>query len=296
MSDIIKYISSFSQDAVHNAIEQAVGEEKEKFIETLESIKLVLLKPPIRMGKQKTIFHQSDKNLFEQKVLPQIAEKLADYDRQEHVEWTFRLDFLGEYKLLNLVELKKRHAMIIEDELSLACIDLVVKFHKGLVYYRARELHQELRESSNVKTMFRFEFGVSHYTAMRYISFAALVKRYPRIMVCGLSYAQITKHQGRLLSHLKVNIELHDKLSQPLSVSAQNKVVEIRPSDIGVQEKIYNIDPDYVFEDHLDNDNTPEDQEDAEWLNECRDILNDTSLDENVELTQELEGMCCNLH
>ena len=40
MAEHIRYISTFSDDAVHNAIEQAVGSEKERFIDMLVKIAL----------------------------------------------------------------------------------------------------------------------------------------------------------------------------------------------------------------------------------------------------------------
>jgi len=42
MADIIRYISSFSDDAVHNAIQQAVGAEKQCFIDILVRFSLSL--------------------------------------------------------------------------------------------------------------------------------------------------------------------------------------------------------------------------------------------------------------
>ena len=120
MANLIKYIASFSDDAVHNAIEQAVGAEKEKFIDVLKTIQSRLEKPPVKLKKEPTIVQLSDKTIFEQKIRPQIVAKLEEYDRLEtvgkDVEWKVRLGFLGDYMLLNLDELKKRHAMILEEK------------------------------------------------------------------------------------------------------------------------------------------------------------------------------------
>jgi hypothetical protein len=296
MSEVIKYIASFSGDAVHNAIEQAVGGEKEKLIDMLKTVQSVLEKPQGKLKKESKIVRISDKTIYGQKIRPQIAEKLAEYDRLETagecVELNVRLEFLGDYMQLDIKELKKRHAMILEEEKSLTCLDLVVKYYRGLVYFRARQLRQG---DENIKTMFRREFGVCYNTAMRFITFAALMKRYPRLMICGLSYVQITKHQKRLLDYLKTDASLHDKLSQPLSVSAQNKALEIQPVDIGVLKAAYNTDPDYVFDDFYYNpdcDATPEDEEQARWLNESGEILDESLLDDDVELLGELENVC----
>lgn len=288
----IKFISSFSEDAVRMAIKHHVIEKDQfrTFSVVLEQIHSGLEKLKKKSKKKTNTPQRSDKALFEERVLPQIVEKLAVYERQEYIEWNVKFDFLDEYKDLKLAELKERHAMIIQEEHSLTSLDLVVKLYRGLVYYRARVLY----EGTNVKSMFLLEFGISYDTAMRYITFAALIKRYPRLMVCSLSYAQITKHQKRLLEHLAVNVELHDKLSQTLSASVNNKSIEIIPSDIEVPATVYNTDPDHVFETHTND--VVDTSEDREWLDESGDILNGSAQDEDVELTQELKGMCCPLN
>ena len=170
----------------------------------------------------------------------------------------------------------------------------MVKYYRGLVYFRARQLRAG---NENIKTMFRTEFGVSYHTAMRYITFAALIKRYPRLMICGLSYAQITKHQNSLLDYLKTDTGLHDKLSQPLSVGAQNKAIEIQAADIDVSKAAYSTDPDYVYEDYYYNPNCDailEDKEQARWLDDSGEILDESLLGDNVELLGELDNLCMN--
>ena len=194
------------------------------------------------------MFRQTDKTIFEQIVLAQIREKLAEYFRLEtsskQLEWKVHLDFVEDYQSLNMDELKQRHVLILEEEESLACFDLVVKYYRGLVYFRARE---SVDKHENVKAVFRAEFGVCYDTVCRYITFAALLQHYPRLMICGLSYAQITKHQKRLLEYLKIETALHDQLSQPLCVSAQDKAVEIQPADIEVPKISFTSNPDYLY-------------------------------------------------
>jgi len=165
MADIIRYISSFSDDAVHNVIQQAVGAEKQCFNDMLVKIQSQLEKTPKRKKKESRMFPQTDKTIFEQKVLAQIREKPAEYDRLEtsskQLEWKVRLDFVRDYQSLNMDELKQRHVLILEEEESLACFDLVVKYYRGLVYFRAREL---VDKHENVKAVFRAEFGVCYDT------------------------------------------------------------------------------------------------------------------------------------
>ena len=265
----------------------------------LKTIQSVLQKPSEKLKKESKIVRLSDKTIFEQKVRPHIGEKLEEYDRLEtagkDVEWKVRFKFLGDYMQLDIEELKKRHAIILEQERSIACLDLVVKYYRGLVYFRARQLREG---NENIKTTFRTEFGVCYNTAMRYITFAALIKRYPRLMICGLSYAQITKHQKRLLDYLKTDSGLHDKLSQPLSVTAQDKAVNIQAADISVSKAAFSTDPDYVYEDYYynpDRDAILEDDEQARWLDESGEILDESLLDyDETELVRELDKVRLN--
>ena len=165
MADIMRYISSFSDDAVHNAIQQAVGAEKQCFIDMLVKIQSQLEKTPKRKKKESRMFRQTDKTIFEQKVLAQIRDKPAEYDRLEtsskQLEWKVRLDFVENYQSLNMDELKQRHVLILEEEESLASFDLVVKYYRGLVYFRAREL---VDKHENIKAVFCAEFGVCYDT------------------------------------------------------------------------------------------------------------------------------------
>jgi hypothetical protein len=228
------------------------------------------------------MFSQSDKAIFEQKILPQIVEKLAEYDHLEILgnhEWKVCFNFEKDYTSLSMNELKKQHALILEDEKNLSCLDLVAKYYRGLVYFRAREL---MRVDENVKLIFHAEFGICYTTAMRYVTFAALIKRYPRLMACGLPYAQITKHHTRLLDHLKTDTGLHDKLSQPLNVSAQNKPVDIHPSDICVPKTITSTstNPDHAYDDGDDISNI-----EARWFKETAtngEMFNDSYSDDVV--------------
>jgi hypothetical protein len=191
----------------------------------LKSLKDALAKPGKKIKKEPRLFKLSDKTIFEQKVLPQIYDKLAIYDQQETLgkipNWKLNFEFLENYSLLDMAGLKKYHAQILDDERTLACLDLIVKYYRGLIYFRARELAQG---NANLTVFFPSEFGVCYETAKRYMTFAALIKRYPRLMICGLTYAQISKHQVRLLDYLKaVTDDLHDRLSQPFTVKVEEQ-------------------------------------------------------------------------
>jgi hypothetical protein len=273
MAEEIKHISSFSIDAIHNAIGHAFasnGDEKKCFLDTLKSVQSLLQKPAVKPKKKSTMSHLSDKKVFEEKILLQIIEKITEYDRLETThrdEWKVQFDFLKDYKSYNMEQLKLNHSLILREEQTLSNLNLVVKYYRGLVYCRALEI---VGLDGDKKVMFRSDFGICYNTAMRYVSFAALIKRYPRLMICRLSYEQIAKHQKRLLDHLKSNTVLHDQLSQPLNVDVQSKNLDIEPADINVPRIIYSTDPDFVYEDFYDSvcADKSEDEEQASWLHE----------------------------
>jgi hypothetical protein len=294
MADLIKAISMFSEDAINITIKQCVDvNTKESFISTLKSIQSVLEEPTKKRKKETTLFKMSDKNIFEQRVLPQIREKLAEYDRQEvlgkKLQWKINFDFVENYETLNITDLKVRHAQILNDENTISNLDLVVKLYRGLLYFRARQLSPK---NSNMETYFRNELGIGYATAKRYMIFSSIIKRYPRLMVCGLSFNQIMKHQKRLFDSLKADLNLHDTLSQPFSATVENKTVEISPSDIAVPIKTFNVGPDFVYDNSFDdiNDDKHEDKEMEDWIQEMTDsneIFNN-EIDDGLDLEEEL--------
>ena len=66
LSHLVEHIASFSDDAVHNSIEQAVGAENRKFISILKTIHSVLVKSQEKlknkMSKQARVVEYSIKN------------------------------------------------------------------------------------------------------------------------------------------------------------------------------------------------------------------------------------------
>jgi len=96
MADIIQSISKFSQDVTHNAIEHAV-QDKQAFTNILEAVESHLKKPPKKQKKVK-MYGNKDDEIFQQKAIPQIRDKLSEYDRLEmngkHLEWKVCFDFI----------------------------------------------------------------------------------------------------------------------------------------------------------------------------------------------------------
>ena len=81
-------------------------------------------------------------------------------------------------------ELKLEHSKIVMQEKIIQGLDLVVKYQRGMLYLAAYKIAQEC---GNFRKWFRVELGVVYRTALRYMSMSLLLKRYPRLIVCGLS-------------------------------------------------------------------------------------------------------------
>jgi hypothetical protein len=161
MAELIKYISTFSEDAVRMAIERVVDKDKrEVFVDILTTVKSVLPKTLPRKKERVKLFHQTDEHIFTQLIIPQIIQNLKNYDRAEMdgnpVVWKVSLDFIDgvDYRQMGMEELKGKHAKILHAEQTLICLDLVVKYHRGLVYYRAREVNAAAA-ALNVKKCFQ---------------------------------------------------------------------------------------------------------------------------------------------
>jgi len=54
------------------------------------------------------------------------------------------------------------------------------------------------------------------------MTFTALVKCYPLLMICRMTYAQLSKNKNRLLDFLNTETQgLGDKVSRPRDLSAE---------------------------------------------------------------------------
>lgn len=252
--ELIKELAKFSSDALYNAIEAKI-KDKERFISSLKELKDSIKKSPKKSEKKTTLFSRKDDDVFLQQIIPQIRHKLVEYERKilnEGYSINFNFDFITNYEDLDIEGLKKCHAIILQQENNVKAYDLVVKFHKGCLYSEAKKLNNN---KDSLEIFFKREFGISRQAADRYIHFMDVIKRLPRLVICDLSYTQITKHEERLFSFLKSETEgLYDRLSSPLDLEVEKKSVKIKPEDNDMKVEKLNFDPDYEYRDSIEND------------------------------------------
>jgi len=248
----IKYIASFSEEAINTALRCTVTDDDQKktFKDTLNSIAAKLVKPT-RKRKMAPVL-PSDKVVFHKNVVPRIREKQTEYEDQNNkgndVVWNIALSYNSDFSTADLTALKATHALIVKEEDTIHNLKLIVVFHRGLLYLSARRLAQA---DANIRDWFIKEFGVSYVVALRYKAFAALILRYPRLIVCGLSFTQIMKHKNRIIKYLKDDTELATKLTDVVNISAQDRPIDIHPSvECSVPKCTFSVDPDYFYEEY----------------------------------------------
>ena len=262
MADYIKHIALFSDESIAVALNSALDDAgRELFVDKLRVIAELLEKPAKKQKKQKRVSVSAVKT-FREKVLPQIEGKLREYQAMEDggadMIWDAKLEYNADFSKLDVHGLIDTHKQILIQEENVQNLKLVVAFHRGLLYMTTRA-HVPTEE--DVKVWYAKMFVVQYPTVLRYMTFACIIKRYPRLIVCGLSFTQIMKHQRRLVKHLEQHSELAEKLANTVILSAQDTAVDISPSDTcSIPDVAFSADPDYAYE-----DDSMEDVEDPLW-------------------------------
>lgn len=110
---------------------------------------------------------------------------------------------------------------------------------------------------------------MNYATVQRYILFYMLIRIYPRLIFCELSFKQFSKHHNRILKHLGTDIQLAERLKLPGVASAQSRVFDILPIQIQQAPTTLNLlpitaDPDHDYEDFINPQRIILDERDIE--------------------------------
>jgi hypothetical protein len=273
-AESIKHIATFSSDGIEQALHRLFSDEdgRDVFSAKLKDLAGLLKKPAKKRRAQDRNILPSAKTVFERCILPQIRTKLTEYEQLElqgkDSIWNVELNFRTDFNEMDAGELKREHAKIVAQEKMIQNLDLVVKYQRGMLYLAA---YKTAEDCGNFKKWFREELGVVYQTALRYMSISLLLKRYPRLMTCGLSFSQLVKHYKRLSQYLTTETEgLKDRLSLTINISTQDQPTDITPGDVLVPEMIDSTDPDMIYEGYFYDpawDDIPEDDDElTQWL------------------------------
>lgn len=284
MANIIRGISKYSEDAISVAISHAllINEDRQKFEENLKAIAAVLEETPVKKRKKTKLHTKVPTNtwIFYDAIIPKICENVSKFEHSDIVEWNLDMSFIHKFKnyqLPNIEIIKETHTRILDQVSTSANLSLVIAFHRGWIYLRARHFIPE----GTMKEWYKRELGVAYETAQRYTLFTILIQTYPRLMFAGLCFSQFSKHHNELVEHLATDIELSAKLKQPLTtvtICAQNICLEdIIPATVQnvptAKLPLY-VDPDYVCESN-------------HWYNPGRTVLCDKEVDDFLDCLAE---------
>lgn len=143
-----------------------------------------------------------------------------------------------------------------------------------------------------MKEFFKGQVGVPYPTASRYMAFSLFVSKYPRLLICDLTFSQIMHHHRGLLKYIATDLEFASNLGLYVSLSAQNCLIDINPANVNIPNVMFKINANTVFNESAEAETTTT-YEECEWDNpylstnldvsetsEVDDILNDLTLDQ----------------
>lgn len=250
MAKDIKTIAKFSQDALDMALREMPVQDRAYFQKGLDFLNA-------KMGgkEKKTVVKRqklSEEEVFKSSVLPTIRKRIYEVETFEvqgrlqlNVNFNLRTDFLG----IGLEDLILEHNRLITMEDGLKSLELLAQYSRGLLYI---ELVARLKsKGEKVKNFIENSLNVTYVTALRYISLASLISTYPRLILCGLTFTQLLKHQSRLLKFLmsEEGQDLSSKLALSVEVEAQGGRLKFERTDMKTMDMRFNTDPDWEFHD-----------------------------------------------
>ena len=255
----IKNISSFSKDGIKQAVERILSKDEKQQLMTISSKLADILGTPSKDVAKRNVkmrLNLSSKEVFARNILPKIREKLSEYEqrllRNDTDQWNINFDFQTDFSRFTLPELQTVHAQIVKQEENVQNLDLVIKFYGGMVYISA---YQSAQLEPDIAEWFQSQLGVNYNTAMCYIAHALMIRRYPRLIVCGLTFWQIVKHKDNIDKFLETESEGMKERLEPLSeITAQGKRMKIESGEVCIPCLLFSIDPD------------------AEYLNQIADV------------------------
>ena len=133
----IKQIASFSEDGIEQAMQRLDKKKQEELRKLTEELAGILGdKSKKRKTGEKTVL--SNDTIFNEHILVQIRSKLNEYENLElHgkiPEYKISFNFETTFNEMPMEQLKVVHGELLKEEQMLQNLDLVVKYHRGLLY------------------------------------------------------------------------------------------------------------------------------------------------------------------
>lgn len=255
MSSNLKKIAGYPESAINWSLGKLTPDERSIFESTLKKLDGFVGEKP-KETKKITTKLPSNTEVFENHIIPTIMESLRKMDIQDNCGQvqTLQMDFNFKTDLnrISLDGLADIHDKVVRAEGIVQIVDNFLKYYRGLIYSAAHEQCDEAQFSKWIKS----RSNSSQATVYRYMAFTAMIRRFPRLIMCDLNFSQILKHQGRLISYLGKleNSKLFHQLMNEVEFIVSGSKIIIYPTDCEVQPvQRLSFDADWRFNDHFQN-------------------------------------------
>ena len=133
--------------------------------------------------------------------------------------------------------------------LTLFCVGEINHFpfiFRGSLYLAAYTLKDR---SEDCKEFFPRTFSVTYNTALRYLHLGCLIRKYPKLLIAGITMNQLIKHRKDLTNFLANDkTGLSDELSSCVEVVTQNRRVTVEYAVVVIPElRGLSYDPDAKY-------------------------------------------------
>lgn len=231
----IKKISWYPENAITWAIAQLPTKEQTSLKKSLEKVEQFLGdKPTKTLVKAR---QPSTKDIFEKHIIEKIEDGIRKLQMLDDCGWVQTIDIEinlnNNLDQLSLDELAILHKKVTTVESSVQTIDNFVKFYKGQVYLTARE---KCNHGEFMKWLENKIINCSASTVYRYMAYATMIMRYPRLIQCDLNMSQVVKHKERLLTFFsrEENSKLAHGVADPVEFLFSGMRIKISPSECNI--------------------------------------------------------------
>ena len=135
----------------------------------------------------------TDQEIFDQKIVPQMMSELSKIGHKD-LMIKFDLDFPENPMGLDIEELGMLYRRVDVDKKKCAVVGLYLSYYQGLIYI---SLRGRCGTQEEFVQMLSEKFETTYSTAQQYIVVTLLIKRYPRLLLVGLTHSQLRKHRTR---------------------------------------------------------------------------------------------------
>jgi hypothetical protein len=211
--------------------------------------------------------HVTDEFIFKNEIIPQIVRKVAEIERREFkgevLSVNVDFDIHTNFNTMNCEELLKEHQKLIVLEETLADMTLIVKYHRGMLYLCLQKAVQD--QGHNFKDYLEKE-KLCHKTVLRYMLVAGTISKFPRLLLCGLSFTQLLKYKKKMSDFFgDEGKALTDRLSASINMKVQNQEVDVQYTDVCIPKASFAAGVDWEHQDKYDPKDPRKEQQIEEW-------------------------------